>query len=769
MKPEILSLFKLNTTSESKFTRKDLYPFQKEAVKDLEKFHKPGGKASFGILKIPTGGGKTKTTCFWILTNLLAKDYKVVWIAHRRELLEQATVEFNEMGGLLKGITRNITCRLVVGGYGIGSQIKRTDDILLVSIQTLSRGRGESAFLNFINKNQNTKILFVIDEAHHSAASTYKYIIDRYIRKNKNYSLLGLTATPTRTVESERSRLLKLFDNKIISDVSMAELISNQILARPIPDSILTNVKFEDKFSQKEKEYYNKFKELHPTVLSRIAKSAQRNQLIVEAYRKKQDQYGKTLVFATDLIHCKTLAKEFSKNGFNVAFVHSGKIDNARILNDFKHTKKYDILINIEKLTEGFDCPDIQTIFLARPTQSEILFSQMVGRGLRGPKSNPPGTEFCHLISFMDHWEKFTGWLDVSEISEYSDEERSVEKDHPKKEQESRITPWNIIESVYSELLPYAAQIPYTERKMDYLPHGWFNLDLYNEEADININRKILVFDNQYYAWKEVLSTLSSRKSKPTISEIKKVYHLYFDDLPIPRVNETNLTLLVDYAFSQGLFVEPDYYTFDEKLEADPGKLATKIFNGKYSQIQKRNLISDWYNKYKLLKEIYEKETDFAREVNLQLHYLEYPEDKRVTIFSGNPFLKTDKIKLIIPETDDKVLTKYFKELASDKNLFPNGFAEKPKLQWTNKIMQCYFGLAYKKGSERIIKINKILNGKLIPKETAKFVLYHEMLHFDEAFDHSNEFYARERKYKDAAELVSILMNISNDYDIKLD
>lgn len=763
-----LSPFKLNINSESKFTLKDLHPFQKKAVTALEKFHQPGGKAAYGILKIPTGGGKTKTACYWITSNLLANNYKLVWIAHRRELLEQATEEFNDMAGLIKGMKKNPVGRLVVGGYSPGAEIKPSDDLIFISIQNLSRGTGEQAFMNFIDKNKNTKILFVIDEAHHSEASTYKYIIGRYIQKNKNYSLLGLTATPTRTVESERSRLLKLFNDKIIYEVSISELISAEILAKPIPDTIKTNVKFEDGFTVKEKEYFDKFKELHPNVLKRIANSVQRNKGIVEAYSNKKHLYGKTLIFATDIIHCKTLANEFSKKGFKVAYVHSGKQDNIAILSDFKNTKRYDILINIEKLTEGFDCPDIQTIFLARPTQSEILFSQMIGRGLRGPKSNPPGTEFCYLVSFMDHWDKFTGWLDVSEIPEFTESQEITKTEQLKNQQETLITPWNIVENVYNDLLPYASQIPYNEHKMDYLPHGWFNLGFFNEEEGIPTTRKILVFDNQYYAWKEVLNILSSLKAKPSANEINKVYHTYFDDLPIPRVQERNLKLVVDFAFSLGYYIEPDYYTFSEKLQADPKKLAFTIYTGNLTGETKRNSISEWYQEHKLLREIYDNEMEFAREVNLQIHFLEYPDDRNMRIFTGNPFIPVDKVKVNLPSPDNKVLKKYFHELTQDKFLFPDGFTDTPEVKWTDKVINCYFGYAYKCDNIKLIKINRLLNIQSLNKEVVKFVLYHEMLHFDVSFKHTKDFYLREGKYENAVELKSLLLNISYDYDIQI-
>ncbi len=764
---EIVSPFKLDINAPVNFKKENLYPFQKKAIIELEKFHQPKGKSSYGILKIPTGGGKTKTASYWITSNLLTNNYKLVWIAHRKELLEQAAQTFNEFSGILKSLNKKPICQIVVGGHSKGTQIKASDDLLFVSIQTLARGKGEAAFMNFIKKNQNTKILFVIDEAHHSEASTYKYIIEKYIQSNNNYSLLGLTATPTRTVESEKSRLMKLFKNKIIYEVSLTELISSEILAKPIPRTISTNVKFEDSFTQNEKEYFDRYRELHPDVLKRIANSAERNKVIVNTYKEKKTSFGKTIIFATDIIHCKTLAEEFIKSKVaKVAFVHSGKEDNEQVLNDFRFTNKYDILINIEKLTEGFDCPNIQSVFLARPTQSEILFSQMVGRGLRGPKSSPPGTEFCYLVSFMDHWDRFTGWLDVSKALEYSENDEKEIKEKIKYKTETRIIPWDIIQNIYNDLLPYTTQIPYQENLIDYLPHGWYTIEFFDENLQIPTNRKILVFSNQNIAWSQVISKLSKLKKKPTEKETTELYNEYFDDLPIPFVILNDLKYLIDFVFSKDKFIEPDYYTFNEKYEAEPKKLAEIIISKKLFGDDKKKAISNWFEKNKILNELFDNEVSFAKEVSLQTHYLEYPEDSIFKIYSGNPFLEVDKKKLNIPEPDNSVLKKYFSELVNDKMLFPSGFNYKPEISWTNRIMKSYFGIAYIQGNK--IKINRLLNEKSLDKNVVKFVLYHEMLHFDFSANHTKEFWVKEGKYKNAIELDSILDNMSNDYEIPL-
>ena len=85
-------------------------------------------------------------------------------------------------------------------------------------------------------------------------------------------------------------------------------------------------------------------------------------------------------------------------------------VNNRETLERFRDPQSgLDVLINVEILTEGVDVPNIQTVFLARPTHSEILLRQMIGRAMRGPNI-PMGTEVAYLVSFEDHWSEFTEW-----------------------------------------------------------------------------------------------------------------------------------------------------------------------------------------------------------------------------------------------------------------------------------------------------------------------------------------------------------------------
>jgi superfamily II DNA or RNA helicase len=192
---EIVNPTVLNVNNEKSYRKP--YNYQQEAINQLENSLIIQNKKA-GILQIPTGGGKTYTAVYWLFNSLIHKGYKIVWIAHRIDLLQQALITMTEESYLLKGLSKNPKAIIVGGGYSQGTVIATAkEDILLLSFQTIAKNRGEKALMSYCKKNKKNKVIFVIDEAHHSVASSYKVFIERDIQPHSNFKLLGLTATPT--------------------------------------------------------------------------------------------------------------------------------------------------------------------------------------------------------------------------------------------------------------------------------------------------------------------------------------------------------------------------------------------------------------------------------------------------------------------------------------------------------------------------------------------------------------------------------------------
>jgi ATP-dependent helicase IRC3 len=759
------------------------YDYQQKAIDELDK-HLLLKNHKACILQIPTGGGKTYTAVRWLFLSALPKGYKIVWIAHRIDLLLQARQTMIEESGLLKGLAKNPSCKIIGGDFAKRTVLEgATDEIIILSANSLSGEKGEEAIIAFCKKNKKHKIIFVIDEAHHSAARNLKVIIKRDIEKNDNFKLLGLTATPTRTVEAERAVLLNLFGNTIISEISLNKLIKDGQLAWPKPEKINTNLRLEDTETYSNGEdgftideatrvYFETRHELDPKFLNAIGRHTTRNRLIVDTYIKKREQYGKTLVFAIDIPHATTLKTEFEKHkGIRVDLTHSGIAEHHEIIKRFK-ASEIDVLINISRLTEGFDDPKIQTVFLTRPTQSEILFMQMIGRGLRG---GVKGTKEVHLVSFEDHWEQFTGWLDAETyihnrfgIAEAEDEEKITDN---KETSIVRTVSFEVINELYKELqklnMPELVHAP----PFECWPLGWYTLLINSEinannltETELPITRTIIVFSHQKQSWDALCKAIT--KENPSKIQREKLYEQWFDDLPNPTVSIAIVDLFIDTCYITGKFIQPEFYSIPNREAASPDILAQELYDKPFDGKQRKEYISKWYIDFPILQDIYGDLHSFSKAVSEAYDRIENKDEHRMTTSIGEQFLKAEKLNLNIPETDNIKLEKVFNKLKANITLFPNGYDYSPELEWTHRVMKSYFGIAYL--TKNKIKINRLLNSKDLEQneELIEFVMYHEMLHFSVSKHHNKEFRDHENKFPNSFSLNGILDGMGMKYHI---
>lgn len=219
---------------------KSLYQHQIRAIQELNsKNHAPFK----GLLALPTGGGKTLTAVQWLLENFINKQKKVLWIAHRHELLNQAfnTIVDNSYSELLSD-RLNFRYRIISGSneHDIPVNIHATDDIIIASKDSLNSGM--DYLLNKWAKNLD-EVLLVIDEAHHATAKTYRKVIHALEEsKPKTFKMLGLTATPFRTAINEGGLLKQVFPDDIIFKEDLRNLISRGILSDPIFEELHTKL-----------------------------------------------------------------------------------------------------------------------------------------------------------------------------------------------------------------------------------------------------------------------------------------------------------------------------------------------------------------------------------------------------------------------------------------------------------------------------------------------------------------------------------------------
>ena len=314
------------------------------------------------MVQMPTGTGKTHLLASVIYDLLSTEPEQCVWIiAHRRELVEQI---------------ENTVAR-----YGIR---KENGQIRAISIQWLSR---------HWNDIHNAPALIVIDEAHHALAESYKELWARYPHAKK----LGMTATPCRL---NRKGFTDLFDTLVTSD-SIADFISEGWLsvfdyASIKPDS--DDQKLIDSLSKRSWDGDFQIKEMNAVLNKRPT-----IEKLYESVRHYADG-KKGIVYAISIGHARNIASYYSEHGMNAVAIDSKTPAPQRkqFVEDFKQGR-IQILVNVDVFSEGFDCPDIEFVQMARPTLSLAKYLQQVGRGLRKSK----GKEYCMLIDNVGLYRMF--------------------------------------------------------------------------------------------------------------------------------------------------------------------------------------------------------------------------------------------------------------------------------------------------------------------------------------------------------------------------
>ncbi|MBF0102567.1 MAG: DEAD/DEAH box helicase family protein, partial [Desulfobacterales bacterium] len=208
-----------------------LYTHQEDAIKTLNKEVSPKNEFS-GLLVLPTGGGKTLTAAQWLMRDYIDQNKKVLWIAHRHTLLDQAKESFqsNAYKNILKK-RNSFNYRIISSIHDQIDHIEAEDDLLIVS-SLISENGLNSLIKNWIGKNIEHLIL-VIDEAHHAIAKSYRQLITTIKKKVTNFHMIGLTATPSRTSQNQQGLLKKLFPDDIVYKIDLRTLIIRGILAEP--------------------------------------------------------------------------------------------------------------------------------------------------------------------------------------------------------------------------------------------------------------------------------------------------------------------------------------------------------------------------------------------------------------------------------------------------------------------------------------------------------------------------------------------------------
>lgn len=340
----------------------ELRPYQETARQKVQEEWEEGKKRT--LLVLPTGTGKT-IVFSKIIEDRVKKGERVLVIAHRGELLEQASDKLYKSTGLKTATEK-------AGQTSLGSFYR----VVVGSVQTLQR---EKRLNQFPPEYFDT---IVIDEAHHAISDGYQRVLQHFESAN----VLGVTATPDR---GDMRNLGSYFES-LAYEYSLPEAIKSGYLspikALTIPLKLdLSNVKQQaGDFSTKDLGTA-----LDP-YLEQIAEEM-----------KKQCLNRKTVVFLPLVKTSQKFRDILNQHGFKAAEVNGESGDREQVLKDYEEGK-YNVLCNSMLLTEGWDCPSVDCVIVLRPTKVRALYSQMVGRGTR----LAPGKKELLLLDFLWHTER---------------------------------------------------------------------------------------------------------------------------------------------------------------------------------------------------------------------------------------------------------------------------------------------------------------------------------------------------------------------------
>ena len=402
------------------------------------------------LVHMPTGTGKTKTTMH-IITNYINFTIKkqgiVIWIAHTTELLQQAYDTFESVWKHLGD--GKINAYKLWGTKTIENINQPLNGIVFLGISKLmSIADSKPALYERLKRDCR---LIVFDEAHKAAAKKTQKVIEGLMRMPAGYenrALIGLTATRGRTTEDtyDNNLLTNMFGNKLIyidstilnqinlgrlkalNTVAETNIIKyfqeRRILAKMKPQKLTYKMDFSEKdiktLSSALRDMGYDDKEYTDEQLKVLARNKERNLAIMSQLRQLYLDKKPTIVFACSVDHAKMLAAMLTLEGIPNSLVLGDMepMDRKHAIDLFKNRKSgVDIIINYEVLTTGFDSKNIKCVFITRPTKSIVLYSQMLGRGLRGPMMG--GNEECDLIDIDDNLQAFDNETAFSHFNDY--------------------------------------------------------------------------------------------------------------------------------------------------------------------------------------------------------------------------------------------------------------------------------------------------------------------------------------------------------------
>ena len=393
-----------------------LEDFQTEIVEEMYSNLKSDEGSRF-IISLPTGSGKTTTCIRGILNHIMSLDKdkprNIIWFAHTKELCNQAYNTFTSELDARKDNKDGVYLFRCWDRYrdknidNIESLEDEATSIMVWTPQMFHTSINENSELkDFLTKKTS---IVVIDEAHRSGSKTYKEIIRDLSDENNSISFIGLTATPYRkeymsnSLEDGTKSLKELFGKLLIPSKTLGSNPKKELQKRgylSLPKTVNIDIKTPIRLDENNNQGLSE--RIIDKDLQKKADNQKRRESILEFIKKQNFKPdSKILYFSPSARDAQEFSLMLRKAGYSSGCItgETNSKTRRRIIDDFS-SGKIQFVCNCEILTTGFDEPKIDHVIMARPTISQVLYEQMIGRGLRGEKFG--GTKTCTFFVCTD-------------------------------------------------------------------------------------------------------------------------------------------------------------------------------------------------------------------------------------------------------------------------------------------------------------------------------------------------------------------------------
>ena len=300
------------------------------------------------------------------------------------------------------------------------------DGIMIAGLPKLIR-LAEREFTRIGELGTRTSLV-ILDEAHQAVAPQYKHVLEALLAHHSNSGFVGLSATPGRTwndVAADEELAVFFTRRKVSLEIPgftnpVDYLVQKGYLAKANFTSLLYQPGF--RLTENDLQKLRASLDVPDSILERLADDEKRNLAIITKIEELAKRHQRIIVFASSVSHSHLISNVLRARGHDASAIttKTGPQERAKNIEAFKSQKPgCVILCNYGVLTTGFDAPQTSCAVIARPTKSLVLYSQMVGRAIRGPEAG--GNSQADIVTVVDQQlpgfggvaDAFANWEDI--------------------------------------------------------------------------------------------------------------------------------------------------------------------------------------------------------------------------------------------------------------------------------------------------------------------------------------------------------------------